>query len=362
MSYKTIWYGMNKTQEIKSILPQGHPNIPKEKVGVLLINLGTPDATDFWSIRRYLKEFLSDRRVIEVNPILWKLILNLIILNVRPNIAGRAYKEVWVDETDESPLRLHTRNQSEGLQSRFDKKGISLVIDWAMRYGNPSIEEKLESMQSAGCRKILLLALYPQYSATTTATAYDKAFDALSKMRWQPAIRTAPAYPDDPVYIKSLAGSVRSHISMLDWEPEILLTSFHGLPKRYLTAGDPYHCHCLLTSRLLGEELGWEDGKVSVAFQSRFGREEWLKPYMQNVVEELPMKGIKNVAVISPGFVSDCVETLEEVAIGLRDSFYEAGGTNFTFIPCLNSDVDGLKVLEAQILKELEGWLPAREK
>jgi ferrochelatase len=341
------------------VLPQGHPDIPKERVGVLLINLGTPDATDFWSIRRYLKEFLSDGRVIEVNPIIWKLILNLIILNVRPGIAGKAYKEIWVQETDESPLRLHTRNQSEGLQSLFDKKDTNIDIDWAMRYGKPSIADKLEAMKGRGCRRILLLALYPQYSATTTATAYDKAFEALSKMRWQPAIRTAPAYPDDPKYIASLARSVERHIATLDWKPELLLTSFHGLPKRYLTSGDPYHCHCLLTSRLLGEALGWSDGEVRVAFQSRFGREEWLKPYMQDVVTELPATGIKNVAVISPGFVSDCVETLEEVAIGLRDSFQKAGGDKFTYIPCLNSEVDGLQVLENQIMNELGGWFPS---
>ena len=350
---------MSKLQKAQPSMPSDHPVIPRERVGVLLINLGTPDATDFWSIRRYLKEFLSDRRVIDVNPIFWKLLLNLVILNVRPSIAGKAYKEIWVEETDESPLRLHTRNQSEFLQRMMDEKQDNLVVEWAMRYGNPSIASKLEMMRSEGCRRILLLALYPQYSATTTATAYDKAFDALSTMRWQPSVRTAPAYPDDASYIKALAESVKSHILKLDWSPDLLLTSFHGLPKRYLTAGDPYHCHCLLTSRLLREELDWPEDKVQVAFQSRFGREEWLQPYIQNVVEELPKTGIKNVAIISPGFVSDCVETLEEVAIGLRDTFYESGGENFTFIPCLNSGDAGLKVLEHQILKELNGWFPA---
>ena len=235
MIFWTTFRLMKKMQVFQPSLPPDHPIIPREKVGVLLINLGTPDATDFWSIRRYLKEFLSDRRVIDINPVFWKLLLNLVILNVRPSIAGKAYKEIWIEETDESPLRLHTRNQSEFLQAMMDKNGENLVIDWAMRYGNPSIASKLEMMRSEGCRRILLLALYPQYSATTTATAYDKAFEALSKMRWQPSVRTAPAYPDDDTYIKALAESVKSHIAELDWQPDLLLTSFHGLPKRYLT-------------------------------------------------------------------------------------------------------------------------------
>jgi protoporphyrin/coproporphyrin ferrochelatase len=338
-------------------LPVDHPEFPAARVGVLLINLGTPDATDFWSIRRYLREFLSDRRVIEVNPVLWQVILNLIILNVRPGIAGKAYREIWDAETNESPLRRYTREQADGLGARLTSAGHALDVDWAMRYGNPSIAEKLEAMKARGCRKILLLALYPQYSATTVATAYDKAFVALSKMRWQPAVRTTPAYPDEPTYIKALAKSVRTHIEGLDWEPDILLASFHGLPKRYFDAGDPYYCHCALTTRLLREELGWPEGRVRLAFQSRFGREEWLQPYIQEVVGKLPGQGLKSIAVISPGFVSDCVETLEEVAIGLRDTFLTAGGDHFTYIPCLNASDDGLATLEAVAMRELSGWL-----
>jgi protoporphyrin/coproporphyrin ferrochelatase len=343
--------------ESTSTRPADHPEIPAERVGVLLINLGTPDATDFWSIRRYLREFLSDRRVIEVNPLLWQVILNLIILNVRPQIAGKAYREIWDTETNESPLRRYTREQSEDLGARLIVAGRDLDVDWAMRYGNPSIAEKLEAMRARGCRKILLLALYPQYSAATTATAYDKAFAALAKMRWQPAIRTAPAYPDEPAYIEALAKSVRAHLGGLDWEPDVLLASFHGLPKRYFDAGDPYYCHCAQTTRLLSEALGWPEGRIQLAFQSRFGREEWLQPYMQQVVAALPGQGSRRVAVISPGFVSDCVETLEEVAIGLRDTFLDAGGENFTYIPCLNASEDGIDVLEAVATRELSGWL-----
>jgi ferrochelatase len=295
--------------------------------------------------------------VIEVNRVLWWAILNLVILSFRPGIAGKAYRAIWDAETDESPLRRHTREQAQGLGIRLRAGGYDLDVDWAMRYGNPSIAEKLEAMRARGCRRILLFALYPQYSATTTATAYDKAFAALAKMRWQPAVRTVPAYPDEPAYIRALAGSVRDHLAKLDWEPEVLLASFHGLPKRYFDAGDPYYCHCALTTRLLCEELGWPQGKVRLAFQSRFGREEWLKPYMQEVVESLPGQGSKRIAVISPGFVSDCVETLEEVAIGLRESFSEAGGESFTYIPCLNAGEDGLGVFEALVLRELGGWL-----
>lgn len=342
-----------------SAIPPGHPEIAAEHVGILLINLGTPDAPDFWSIRRYLKEFLSDRRVIEVNPVLWQVILNLVILNIRPSIAGKAYREIWDRETNESPLRRHTREQAEGLGRRFAERAGEIDVDWAMRYGAPSIADKLEAMRARGCRKTLLMALYPQYSATTTATAYDKAFAALSKMRWQPAVRTVPAYPDEPSYIEALAKSVRDHLSTLDWKPDVLLASFHGLPKRYFDAGDPYYCHCARTTRLLSEALGWPEGKVILAFQSRFGREEWLKPYIQELIGDLPKLGSKRIAVISPGFVSDCVETLEEVAIGLRDSFIEAGGEKFTYIPCLNASDDGLSVLETITSREISGWVQA---
>ena len=339
-------------------IPDNHPNILKEKVGVLLLNLGTPNGTDFWSIRRYLKEFLSDPRVIEVNRVLWSVILNLIILNVRPKISAKAYKEIWLETADESPLRFHTREQSESLSQRFKESGVPVEIDWAMRYGTPAIGDRLEEMRAKGCRKILLLALYPQYSATTTASAYDKAFQALQKMRWQPVIRTSPAYYNNKNYIRILAKSINEHIALLDWEPDVLLTSFHGLPRRYLDAGDPYHCECAQTSRLLAEEIGWTGDRVRLAFQSRFGREEWLKPYIQEVITELPSQGIKKIAIISPGFISDCVETLEEVAIGLKESFVEAGGEKFTYVPCLNSSEDSIDLLQELVLNELSGWIP----
>ena len=274
-----------------SHIPDDHPSIPKEKVGVLLLNLGTPDGTDFWSIRKYLKEFLSDSRVIEVNRVLWSIILNLIILNVRPKISAKAYKEIWLQTTDESPLDfilVHSQrlylSVSKRAGFRRDRLG-NAIRDTSYRRSSGGNAAK-------GCRKILP-ALYPQYSATTTASAYDKAFQALQKMRWQPVIRTSPAYYNNKDYIRILAKSINEHIAFLDWEPDVLLTSFHGLPKRYLDAGDPYHCECAQTSRLLAEEIGWTGDRVRLAFQSRFGREEWLKPYIQEVITELPSQGIK---------------------------------------------------------------------
>ena len=338
--------------------PACHPAIPAERIGVLLVNLGTPDAADYWSVRRYLREFLSDPRVIEVNPLIWQPILNLVILSVRPFASARAYRKVWETATDESPLRRHTREQAEGLQRRLQAAGPMLEIAWAMRYGTPSIAERLEAMRARGCRRILLVALYPQYSATTMATVYDKAFEALRRMRWQPAIRTLPAYPGEPAYIAALATSVRTHLTGLTWQPDVLLASFHGLPQRYFDAGDPYHCHCALTTRLLAEALGWPRDRVMLTFQSRFGREEWLRPYIKDVVRTLPASGRRRVAVVTPGFVSDCLETLEEVAMGLRQAVLDAGGEHFTHIPCLNASEAGLHVLETLVRRELSGWLP----
>lgn len=338
-------------------LPSDHPALPDEKIGVLLLNLGTPDATDYWSIRRYLKEFLSDERVIEVNPLLWKLILNLFILPTRPSKTGHAYEQIWVKETDESPLRLYTRNQSEKLAATLSEKHPNVIVDWGMRYGNPSTESKIRELKDKGCERILLVALYPQYAASTTATAYDKSFEALMKLRWQPAVRTAPAYHDEPAYIEGLANSIEKHLKGLDWTPDLLITSYHGLPERYFLSGDPYHCHCFKTTRLVREKLGWGDDKMMVAFQSRFGKEEWLKPYLQDTVEGLPAKGVKNLAIICPGFSSDCVETLEEINIGIRETFAEAGGENFTYIPCLNDSDNGMKAIEAVVERELQGWV-----
>ena len=338
-------------------IPDGHPDIPKERVGLLLINLGTPEGTDFWSIRRYLKEFLGDPRVIEINRVFWALILNLIILNIRPRISAKAYKAIWIEETNESPLRFHTRNQSDKLLKRFEASELDVEVNWAMRYGTPSIPQRLNEMKARGCRKILLFSLYPLYSATTTASAYDKAFEALALTRWQPAIRSVPAYYNNDMYIEAIANSVKRHFNSLDWNPEVLVTSFHGLPKRYLDEGDPYHCQCAQTSRLLTQVLGLSTQKVRLAFQSRFGREEWLKPYIQEVITDLPKTGVKRLAVVSPGFAADCVETLEEVAIGLRETFLSAGGEKFTYIPCLNATPDGIDLLQDLASQELAGWV-----
>ena len=338
-------------------LPSDHPALPDPKIGVLLLNLGTPDATDTRSIRRYLKEFLSDERVIEVNPLLWKLILNLFILPTRPAKTGHAYQQIWVKETDESPLRLHTRNQSAKLAEMLAEKHPDVIVDWAMRYGNPSTESKIRELKDKGCERILLVALYPQYAASTTATAYDKAFETLMKLRWQPAIRTAPAYHDEPAYIAGLANSIETHLAGLDWTPDLVITSYHGLPERYFLNGDPYHCHCFKTTRLVRERLGWAEDRMMVAFQSRFGREEWLKPYLQDTVEGLPAKGVKNLAIICPGFSADCVETLEEINIGIRETFAEVGGENFAYVPCLNDSDDGMKAIVTVVKRELQGWI-----
>ena len=274
-------------------LPPDHPAIPEQKIGVLLLNLGTPDATDYWSVRRYLKEFLSDPRVIETPKWLWWPILNLGILSFRPQKTGENYASIWDKERNESPLRVITREQTEALAARMAGDGV--VVDYAMRYGNPSTRSVLEKMQAAGCQRILLVPLYPQYSATTTATANDKAFDALKTMRWQPAVRTAPAYFEDPKYIEVLGNSIRDGVAALDFEPDLVITSYHGMPVEYLKKGDPYHCQCYKTTRLVREYLGWPEERLMVTFQSRFGPTEWLQPYTDKTLEELPKKGIRKV-------------------------------------------------------------------
>ena len=336
-------------------IPPDHPFVQPPRIGVLLLNLGTPDATDYWSVRRYLKEFLSDRRVIETNPVLWWAILNLIILSVRPQKSGANYERIWDKRTNESPLMVITRNQAERLADRL--RDDEIMVDFAMRYGNPSTESRLEAMRQAGCRKILLVPLYPQYSATTTATANDKAFDALKTMRWQPAVRTMPAYFDDPVYIETLARSIQQGVANLDFTPDVVITSYHGMPVRYLKAGDPYHCQCLKTTRLVREHLGWPESKLMVTFQSRFGREEWLQPYTDKTLAELPGKGIKKVAILAPAFSADCIETLEEIAITGREQFMHAGGEQYAYIPCLNDTPSGMDMIEHIVRRELQGWI-----
>jgi ferrochelatase len=335
--------------------PPDHPKVNRGKIGVLLMNLGTPEATSYWPMRRYLKEFLSDPRVIEVNRVLWWLILNGVILTFRPQKSGKAYEKIWNKKLNESPLKTITRGQSEKLRKAL-KDRPEIIVDWAMRYGQPPVASRLEALKEQGCDRILLVPLYPQYSAATTATALDKCFDALKTMRWQPAIRSLPPYFDHPAYIEALAKSLKQHIKDLPWKPDLILASFHGLPREYLTKGDPYYCHCMKTARLLRDKMKLSPEQLQVVFQSRFGRAEWLQPYAQGTVEGLPAKGVKNLVMIMPGFSADCVETLEEVAIGLDETFKHAGGANFSAVPCLNDGPASIDMLEILVRQELQGW------
>ena len=337
-------------------LPPGHPPIPQRKVGVLLVNLGTPEATDYWSMRRYLGEFLSDKRVIEVNPVLWWFILNGIILSFRPQKSGHAYDKIWNRENNESPLKTFTRAQADKLREKMGEAD-KLVVDWAMRYGKPAVGDKLQALKNQGCDRILIFPLYPQYSAATTATVLDKAYEELAKMRWQPALRTVPPYFENTSYVSAIAASLDAAMKELSWKPHRILIAFHGLPKEYLDKGDPYHCHCQKTARLVREKLGLSKDYAQVVFQSRFGRQEWLKPYAQDMVEELPSQGVKNLLIISPGFASDCVETLEELAIGLAETFHEKGGENFKVVPCLNDSAVSISMISEIVKNELQGWL-----
>ncbi len=307
-------------------------------------------------MRRYLKEFLTDRRVIEWSRLFWYPILFGIVLNTRPGKVGKAYETIWNRDLNESYLRTYTRNQSELMAKSFADQP-NVIVDWGMRYGQPSIASRMDALHKAGCERILVFPLYPQYAAATTATVNDKAFEALLKMRWQPALRTVPPYHDDPVYIDALATSIERHLATLDWEPEVVLTSFHGIPKSYFDKGDPYYCQCQKTARLLREKLGWSKEKLQVTFQSRFGPEEWLQPYTDKTVEKLAQDGVKRIAVLNPGFVSDCLETLEEIAEQAAESFHHNGGEKFTHIPCLNDSAEGMAVLEHVVRRELAGWL-----
>ncbi len=335
-------------------LPPGHPTVQTPKVGVLLLNLGTPDGTDYWSVRRYLSEFLSDTRVIESPQWLWQPILQGIILTTRPQKSGANYARIWDNEAGDSPLRVITRRQTSKLQERL---GADIIVEFAMRYGNPSTKSGIERLQAAGCQKILLAPLYPQYSATTTATANDKAFDVLKKLRWQPAVRTLPAYFDEPAYIEALAQSLADGVAKLDFTPDVILMSFHGMPVQYLEKGDPYHCHCFKTARLVREHLGWPVEKLKVTFQSRFGPTKWLEPYTDATLMALPGQGIKRVAVVAPAFSVDCIETLEEIAITGHEQFEHAGGERYAYIPCLNDTDQGMAMLETVVRKELAGWI-----
>ena len=334
--------------------PADHPRVASGRIGVLLVNLGTPEDTDYRSVRRYLAEFLSDPRVVEIPRLVWMPILHGIILTTRPGRSGRAYAKVWDAQANESPLRVITRQQAEALTGAF---GADVEVDWAMRYGRPSIADRLTALQAKGCDRILIAPLYPQYSAATTASVQDKAFAALRDWRWQPAIRTLPPYYDDPAYIDALARSIEDGLAKLDFEPELVLASFHGMPRRTLDRGDPYYCHCHKTVRLLRERLGWSEARLRLTFQSRFGRAEWLQPYTDATLRGLPAEGVTRIATISPGFSADCLETLEEIAIAGRETFEQAGGTHFAYIPCLNATPGGVAMLKSLIDRELAGWL-----
>lgn len=347
----------SREAEMRAIrLPEGHPPVRKGKVGVLLLNLGTPDGTDYWSMRRYLKEFLSDRRVIEVPRLLWWPLLNLIILTTRPGRKGKDYASIWNNEKNEGPLKTITRDQAEGLAKRFAGED-KVIVDWAMRYQNPSTASRIQALMDQGCDRILLLPLYPHYAAATTATANDEAFRALMKMRWQPYVRVAPAYADEPAYIDALAHSIRTHLATLDWEPEVLIATFHGMPQKYLEKGDPYHCECQKTGRLLREALGMDKDRFKITFQSRFGNDPWLQPYTDKTVEALAKSGVKRLAMVAPGFSADCLETLEELDGENREIFTHNGGEKFSYIPALNASEGGIDVIEAIARRELMGWI-----
>ena len=328
-----------------------HPPVKHGKTGVLIVNLGTPDSTSWWDIRRYLKEFLSDRRVIETNPILWSIILNLIILNFRPHKTARAYKKIWMKDTNESPLRFYTRSQAEKLSTKL-KTYSNIIVDYAMRYGNPSIKSKLDYLHKEGCEKLIILPLYPQYAAATTATVCDEVYRVLMKMRWQPSLQIIPHYESEPLYIGALVNSINNHLKKIDWIPDVILSSFHGIPKKYFDKGDPYQCYCHKTNRLMKEKFG-NSIPIEISFQSRFGPAEWLRPYTDKTLERLAKEGTSNVLMICPGFSSDCVETLEEIEMEGQETFKENGGKNFSVVPCLNDNDDHINLLEYLIKKHL---------
>ena len=325
-----------------------HPIVKFGKTGVLLINLGTPDSTSWWDIRKYLKEFLSDRRVIEVNPLVWKVILNLFILTFRPSRTAKAYKKIWMKDENMSPLRYYTTIQTKKLNQIINNDKI--YIDYAMRYGQPSINSKINYLREEGCENLIVLPLYPQYAAATTATVCDEVYRSLSKMRWQPSLQIIPHYESEPLYITAITNSIEKKVKELKWKPDLIIASYHGIPKKYFEKGDPYHCYCHKTTRLLNENFKM-DIPIMTTFQSRFGPQEWLQPYTDKTLEKLPEENKKNILVVCPGFASDCVETLEEISIEGKESFMESGGENFDFVPCLNDSDDHINLFEYLIKK-----------
>jgi ferrochelatase len=338
--------------------PANHPAVKPARIGVLLANLGTPDGTDYWPMRRYLSEFLSDKRVVDLPDWKWQPILQLIILSFRPQKSGANYAKIWNNERNESPLLTITRDQTAAIAKTLaDQHGDQVMVDFCMRYGNPTTASKVQAMVAAGCEKILFFPLYPQYAGATTATANDSFFAALAQEKRPPAIRTVAEYFDHPAYIDALARSVTDAYARMDHRPDVLVTSYHGMPKRYLMEGDPYHCQCLKTTRLLRERLAWDKGSIDISFQSVFGREEWLKPYTVEHVAELAKAGRKNIAVMAPAFSADCIETLEEIDGEIREAFLHAGGERFTYIPCLNDQPAHVAALSQIISENLSGWL-----
>ena len=330
-------------------MDKDHPQVKFGKSGVLIINLGTPDSTSWWDIRKYLKEFLSDRRVIEVNPIVWQIILNLFILTFRPSKTAYAYKKIWRKDTNESPLLFFTRNQAIKLSDKIGNEKI--IVDFAMRYGNPSIRTRLNKLKEKGCEHIIILPLYPQYAAATTATVCDEVYRSLMSMRWQPSLQIIPHYESEPRYIDALIKSIEKKIKEIKWKPDLIISSYHGIPKSYFDKGDPYQCYCQKTTRLMNERFSTI--KIKTTFQSRFGPQEWLKPYTDKTLENLPKSGIKNLLVICPGFASDCVETLEEINMAGRESFLKNGGENFDLIPCLNDSSEHIDLFQYLIKKHI---------
>jgi protoporphyrin/coproporphyrin ferrochelatase len=330
---------------------------PPAKIGVLLVNLGTPDAADAESVRRYLKEFLSDPRVIEDQGLVWQAVLNGLILRIRPRRKARDYAKIWNQEKNESPLKTITRSQAEKLGSTLEPLGPHLTVDWAMRYGNPSIAARVNDLVARGCERILVIPLYPQYCAATTATVGDEVFRVLAGLRYQPSIRIAPPYYNDPIYIEALGSSISAELKQLDFKPEVVLASFHGVPQAYVDNGDPYYAHCVETMRLLRAELKLDETKLRMTFQSRFGRAKWLEPATDKTVRQLAKDGVKSIAVVTPGFSADCLETLEEIAVENARLFKKHGGKNFTAIPCLNDSGPGMLVIWQLALRELKGWV-----
>jgi ferrochelatase len=352
---------MNEAASVADALPSAPAPAPTPaaagRIGVLLVNLGTPEAPDAPSVRRYLKQFLTDPRVIEKQGLIWDLVLNGIILRIRPARKARAYRRIWNKEQNESPLKAITRSQATQLAGTLEPLGQSLKVDWAMRYGEPAIASRIEQLVSGGCERLLVVPLYPQYCAATTATVCDEVFRTLSRLRHQPSLRIAPPYYNDPIYIEALASSTSAQLAELGFEPDVILASFHGVPKAYIDAGDPYCAQCIETVRLLRETLKRDESKLILTFQSRFGRQKWLEPATDQTIRQLARQGVKNLVVITPGFAADCLETLEEIAIENAHLFKKYGGQNFVAIPCLNDSAPGMLVIWQLVLRELKGWV-----